>query len=168
MRATPPNPRSALDARTPLCFYSAKIPRMRGTLHNIERGPEPHTFEVTVSIGDAPARTYRVSYKHYEQEGNMSSAKVWDTGNLLSRITELGDRGMVNNWFYEHEMMLLLHAFDRGETMPQLPVELGTTRFWKPPGIFKILRSKILRFLWRHGLFQNHFPGVVKGHKHAD
>jgi hypothetical protein len=89
-------------------------------------------------------------------------------GELLTRLTELGDRGLVNNWFYEYEMMLLLHAFDRGEAMPQLPVELGTTRFWRPPGIFRILRSRIMSFFWRRGFFQKRLPGVKEGQSHAD
>ena len=127
---------------------------IRGTLHTITRGPEPHTFELSVSIGDASPRIYRVSHRHYEKEGNLNPAKIWFFEDLLTDLTKLGNRGFVNNWIYQKEMWLLLEAFDAGETMPDLPVELGTTRFWRPPGILRILRNRIMmRFFWRRGLF---------------
>ena len=135
---------------------------MRGTLHSIVRLPEPHTFELSVSIGDAPPRTHQVSYKHYPKDGDMSPAKVWETGELLTDLTQLGDRGWVGNWCYELEMIRLLSAFDLSEAMPALPVELGTTRFWRPPGLFRIVRNRITRFFWRRGLFRKRLPGVVE------
>jgi hypothetical protein len=140
---------------------------MRGTLHSIVRRPEPHSFELSVSIGDAPPKTYRVSYKHHDKDGDMSAANLWDTGELLTHLTRLGDRGWVDNWFYEYEMILLLHAFDRGEAMPDLPVELGMTRFWKPPGMLRIIRTKVMRFFWRRGLFQKRLRSATKGQNYA-
>jgi|KBSMisStandDraft_5_1062788.scaffolds.fasta_scaffold240704_1 hypothetical protein len=131
---------------------------MRGTLHSITRRPEPNAFDVSVSIGEGPPETHRVSYVHHPKEGDMSAAIAWDTGELLSRLTTLGDRGLVDNFFYELEMIYLLHAFDRGEAMPALPVELGTTRFWKPPGIIRIFRNKLRRFFWRRGFFLKRLP----------
>jgi hypothetical protein len=122
---------------------------------------------LSLSIGDVPAKLYRVSYQHHDREGDMSAANVWDTGDLLSDLTKLGDRGWVDNWFYEYEMILLLHAFDAGEAMPTLPAELGTTRFWKPPGVIRIIRNKIRRFFWRRGFFQKRLPSMVRGHNHA-
>jgi len=135
---------------------------MRGTLHSIIRRPEPHTFELSVSIGAAPPRTYRVNYEEHPKNGDMSAAKVWETGELLPHLTQLGNRGWVDNYYYEHEMILLLSAFDLGEAMPALPVELGTTRFWRPPGLFRIVRNRITRFFWRRGLFRKRLPGVVE------
>ena len=124
---------------------------MRGVLHNITKKPEPNVFDVVFSVGDEPPEHFRVSYERSEERGQKYIC--WDDGGLLPRITKLGDRGLVDNWFYENEMMHILFAFERGEAIPQLPVELGTTSFWKPPSIFRILWNRIRRFFWRRGLF---------------
>ena len=58
--------------------------------------------------------------------------KSWDSGDLYLASQKLGDRGLVDNWFYEHEMMLILFAFEKGEPIPQLPVELGTNKILRP------------------------------------
>ena len=131
---------------------------MRGILHSIVRTAEPNIFDVVFSIGDEPAEHFRVSYTRSEERGQKYIS--WDSGDLLSRITKLGDRGLVDNWFYEHEMMLILFAFEKGEPIPQLPVELGTTKFWRPPSLSRILWNRIRRFFWRHGMFIKRLPSA--------
>lgn len=140
---------------------------MRGILHSITRTPEAHTFEVSIAIGNTPPQTDRVSCEHHAASGNLSAATIWNTGELLSRLTKLGDRGLVPNWFYELEMIHLLQAFDRGEPMPQLPVELGTTRFWKPPGTLRVLQTRIMQFFWRRGLLPKRFSSIKIGRTHT-
>ena len=129
---------------------------MRGILRNISRSEEPNAFDVSVSIGDETPKTYRVTYERSEERGQRYIC--WNDGGLLLAITKLGDRGLVDNWFYEHEIMLILFAFERGEPIPRLPVELGTTSFWRPPSLFRIFRNRIMRFLHRRGLFLKRLP----------
>jgi hypothetical protein len=118
---------------------------------------EPNVFDVVLSVGDQLPEHFRVSYERSWERGQKYI--VWNDGGLLPRITKLGDRGLVGNWCFEHEMMLILSAFERGEATPQLPVELGTTPFWRPPSLFRTLWNRFRRFFWRRGLFLKRLPG---------
>ena len=129
---------------------------MRGVLHNIVKTTEPDVFDVVFSVGDEAPEHFRVSCKCSEERGQNYVS--WNDGGLLARITKLGSRGLVDNCFYEYEMMHILFAFERGEAMPRLPIELGTSRFWRPPSLGRILWNKCRRLFWRYELFVKHLP----------
>lgn len=124
---------------------------MKVVLHRIERG-EDGGIDLEVSFGDGLREWYSASY-----DGSDGGVKVCEVDeSLFFALSDAGVKRFGDASVYQVEVMDLVRAFDRGEELPEMPVELGTTRFGRGfrPGRLRIVVNRLKRVLYRTGILR--------------
>ncbi len=95
-------------------------------LHSITKRPETGVFDLSISFGDEPAKNYRASYEAVNSKTNFCNPGQ----ELALRLDDLSRRRYHNPAKYGVELMEIIGAFSRGDSIPQLPAKLGATSFF--------------------------------------
>jgi len=101
-------------------------------------------------MGNDPPKEYSASF-----DGSTEGFKY--TGcdeELFFALSDTALKRYGNCAVYQAELMGILGAFDRGEHLPEFPIELGTSPFGSEfrPGFLRIMRNKLWRVLFKLGI----------------
>ena len=111
-------------------------------LHSIARRDDGQ-IEVAVSFGNAAPTTYEANLTQHER----GSFTTIDEG-LFMKLSDFAYERFGNCTIYQSELMRILRAFQQSEPLPDLPVELGSTRFCcNKPGFLQVLYNRWLGFI---------------------
>jgi len=94
-------------------------------LHQIGKTQEPELFELHISVGDEPVRAFGACYEISSPTSYYCNLDQ----DLFMRLSDLSAQRFRNCAVYMMELMGIIGAFYRGEPIPDLPVQLGTTSF---------------------------------------
>jgi hypothetical protein len=120
---------------------------MRVLLHRIVREHELHRVRLTVQIGDSPLRDYLADYDDSDPTYKRCNVEQ----ELFMQLSDLATRRYCNCVIYQMELMGIIGAFISNQSIPDLPIELGTTMFGiKRPSQTKIFIDRLRRpfILW--------------------
>jgi hypothetical protein len=121
---------------------------MKIVLHSIERRDDG-LIDLAVSLGDYSPKTYSASYA-----GSQDNHKLGGTcEDLFFVLSHHAHERFGNCAVYQMELMGILGAFDRGEQLPEMPAQLGTTSFCTlRPNVLLLARDKLTNLLYRMGM----------------
>lgn len=109
---------------------------MKVVLHGITKR-ENGLISLAVSFGNDPPNDYRASYDGVDDKYKFGSIDE----ELFMVLSDRAHNRFGNCAVYQMELMGILGAFHDGDKLPELPAELGTTRFCT-------LRPSRLRIAW--------------------
>ncbi|MAG93986.1 MAG: hypothetical protein CMJ48_09580 [Planctomycetaceae bacterium] len=123
---------------------------MKVMLHGIERRADG-LMCLTVAIGNESPRSYLASF-----DGSHDGCESSETDEeLFFALSDLAFKRFGNCVVYQMEVMGILGAFDRGEQLPEMPVQLGTTSFCTlRPNLLRLAWNKFKVLLWRMGIYR--------------
>lgn len=123
---------------------------MAVVLHRI-RKRDDGIIELSVSVGAELPQDYLASF-----DGSDPKYKFCSTDEtLFMLLSNQAHKRFGNCTVYQIELMGIISAFVTGERIPDLPVELGTTRFCRAkPGPLRIAWNKLWYLFYRMGLYR--------------
>ena len=121
---------------------------MKVILHSIERR-EDGLIDLEVSLGNDQAKNYQASFDGSDEKYRCA---IMDH-TLFMSLSNLAHKRFGNCVVYQMELMGIIGAFDKGDDLPPLPAELGTTSFCTfKLNPLQILWKKFLGVLWNWGI----------------
>ena len=96
-------------------------------LHSLSKNHETGEYNLSISIGSGPSKTFKASY---EQTGAKSGIFRVEP-ELAKQLYELSFE-RYNSPAYMAELAEIVGVFRRGKSIPKLPATLGTTSFFPP------------------------------------
>ena len=122
---------------------------MDAILHVIQRADDG-LLHLTLSLVAQPPRVFRGSH-----DGFTPACAVVDQ-ELFMALSDMAFRRYGNCAVYQFELMKLMGAFLAGETLPPMPIALGTSRFCTlKPSRARVALNKLRIFLRRFGLYRS-------------
>jgi hypothetical protein len=123
---------------------------MKMFLHSIARN-ENGLLNVSVSYGVEPARNYQATFDGSDAEWKLCSIDQ----ELFMTLSNLAYKRFGNCTVYQMELMGIIAAFSRGEPLPTLPAELGTTAFCTlKPSLPRVLWNKFIILLTKMRIYR--------------
>jgi hypothetical protein len=121
---------------------------MKIVLHSIERRDDG-LIDLALSFGDSATQTFSASYA-----GSQDDHKLGFTcDSLFLRLFHFAHERFGNCAVYQMELIGILGAFDRGEQLPEMPAQLGTTSFCTlRPNVLRLARDKLTNLLYEMGM----------------
>jgi hypothetical protein len=92
-------------------------------LHSITKTSETDLFDFSISFGSEPAKNYRAFYEVINPKSNFCRIE----GDILKRLAELSRQRYHNEVKYRVELVQIIGAFSRGDSLPQMPATLAGT-----------------------------------------
>lgn len=94
-------------------------------LHSINKRQEAGLFDLCISVGGEPVRTFVASYEISSPTSTYCNLDQ----ELFMRLSDLSVERFRNCAVYIMELTGIIGAFHSGKPIPGLPVQLGTTSF---------------------------------------
>ncbi len=116
-------------------------------LHRIVREPELNRVRLTVRVGDSPLKDYLADYDNSDPTYKHCNVEQ----ELFMQLSDLAIQRYCNCAIYQMELMGIVGAFISNQSIPDMPIELGTTTFgMKRPSRLKIFVDRLRRpfLLW--------------------
>ena len=120
---------------------------MRIILQQISKGSEAGRYDLAVTFNNEPVKSYAAFYDNSDPRISICNVDH----ELFFNLSEWSVLRYGNCAIYQMELQGILGAVHKGEPIPPLPIELGTTSFGlKRPGFLQIALNKIKRklILW--------------------
>jgi hypothetical protein len=96
-------------------------------LNSITKRSEAGAFDLSIVVGSEPAKNYRATYEVTAPKSKLFTIEP----EVARRLDDLARERYGNPAKYVVELMGILGAFSRGDSIPQLPAKLGTTTFFQ-------------------------------------
>lgn len=107
---------------------------MRVYLDSITAQPEPGCVRMLVRFGEEPPKTF---------SGGLANPNCCSVDQeLFMRLSDLAVKRYCHCGIYQFELMGIIKAFLADESLPDFPIELGTTSFG-------LRRPSVIQVFWR-------------------